>query len=57
MDIAALSIDYSLSKTQTEVGIQVLKKIMDTSQTNNAEMLAMLVPPSATLGNSIDVSI
>lgn len=56
MDIAALSIDYSLNKTQTEAGIQILKKVMDTSETNSTELLSMLVPASATLGTSIDIS-
>ncbi|SHJ17374.1 YjfB family protein [Propionispora hippei] len=57
MDIAALSVAYSLSQVQTDASIQVLKKVMDTTETNSAEMLDMLVPPSATLGSNVDVSV
>lgn len=57
MDIAALSVAYSLSQVQTDASIQVLKKVMDTTETNSSEMLDMLVPPSATLGSNVDVSV
>lgn len=56
MDIAALSVAFSLNQVQTDASIQVLKKVMDATGTNSAEMLDMLVPPSATLGTSVDIS-
>ncbi|WP_091750552.1 YjfB family protein [Propionispora vibrioides] len=57
MDIAALSVAYSLSQVQTDASIQVLKKVMDTTETSSTEMLDMLVPPSDTLGSNVDVSV
>lgn len=56
MDIAALSVAYSLSQVQTDASIQVLKKVMGTTETNSTEMLDMLVPTSATLGSNVDIS-
>lgn len=42
MDIAALMMVMSLSKTQAAAGIAVMKKAMDTGKENAAQMTEMM---------------
>ncbi|MCI8649954.1 MAG: putative motility protein [Anaerotruncus sp.] len=58
MDIAAMSIDMSLAKTQNAVGIAMTKKAMDLQQTEAAamvEMLASVPTASPSFGHSLDI--
>lgn len=58
MDIASLSTAMSLSKLQSDVGVAVLGKQLDTVEVMGDSMLKMMeqsVTPH--LGSSIDISI
>lgn len=57
MDIAALSIMNAQTQVQSNAGILLLKKAIDTSETNSQQMIDMLVPPSASVGTQIDITI
>lgn len=60
MDIAALSIGMQQANLHQQVDLSLMKKVMETAETNGQAMANMLqqmaVPaPHPTLGNRIDV--
>ncbi|HYK74710.1 MAG TPA: YjfB family protein [Pseudoneobacillus sp.] len=55
MDIAALSIGMSQASLSQSVGIALTKKVMETSEQNNIQLLKMMEAPHPYLGQSIDV--
>lgn len=59
MDIAALSMVISQSKTQTAAGMAVMKKAMDTGKENATQMTEMIknIAVDPNLGKRIDVSV
>jgi hypothetical protein len=56
MDIAALSMVMSESKTQTAAGIALMKKAMDTGKENSTQMTEMMknVAVDPNIGQHLD---
>ncbi|MFT4417183.1 YjfB family protein [Fredinandcohnia humi] len=55
MDIAALSIGMNQASLAQNVGIALSKKVMETAEQNNNQLLKMLEAPHPHLGKSIDL--
>jgi Putative motility protein len=55
LDIAALSIGLSQASLGQNVNIALAKKVMETSQQSNEQLLKVLQAPHPTHGNVIDV--
>ncbi|UFU00768.1 YjfB family protein [Radiobacillus kanasensis] len=56
MDVAALSVAMSQASLGQSVGIALAKKVMETSEQNNNQLLQMMSAPAhPSLGNSIDI--
>ncbi|MEG6585310.1 YjfB family protein [Dendrosporobacter sp. 1207_IL3150] len=57
MDIAALSIINSQTEVQNTASVLILKKAMETAETNNISLINDLLPPSPTLGAKVDIKV
>lgn len=55
--IAAMSVIHSQAQLQSQVGVSVLKKAMDLSETSNQILINSLVPPSPGLGANVDIKV
>jgi len=55
LDIAALSIGLKQASLSQNVGIALAKKVMETSQQSNEQLLKAIEAPHPTLGKSIDM--
>ena len=55
LDIAALSIGLNQASLSQDVSIALAKKVMETSQQSNEQLLKALEAPHPNLGKSIDL--
>ena len=55
LDIAALSIGLNQASLNQNVSIALAKKVMETSQQSNEQLLKAMEAPHPNLGKSIDV--
>lgn len=55
MDIAALSIGMNQASLSQNVSIALAKKVIETSQQSNEQLLKTMEAPHPTLGKSIDL--
>lgn len=55
LDIAALSIGVNQASLSQNVSIALAKKVMETSQQSNEQLLKTLEAPHPNLGKSLDV--
>lgn len=57
MNIAAMAVINSQVQLQAQVGVSMLKKAMDISETSSQMLINSLVPPSPDLGVNVDIKV
>lgn len=57
MDIAAMSMQMSLSQVQTNVGLAMVNKAMDTTEAQANGLLEMIEQATPSFGHTLDIRV